>query len=362
MKNIYFAFSLVFLVLLAFLACSPAGGDDEGDGTGTSSGGLGKKSSSSKGGSAPNSKSGACYITFTLVEDYLDVCLEGITKSITRDECDEFAEDLNYEPGVPGDAFIASFDKNKSCPSGEDYKCHLGKTGDEGYAYLYGSYYDEYSCEDFGGTLVSTPSSSSKKASSSSNGGSKQSSSSKGGSSQAGVCYLSFTGSLAGNHVCEEGVSQPMTKEDCEMIGEILAEYATYKFQTSCPSGELLRCVEDPLRAYYYGPRFTDETCSSLGVEDDPSAPKKSSSSGGIKSSSSAGNSTSGVCYYEMYEDWAVCIKPMTNSECKSLSKYAEFQTSCPPRPIVSCPPSSGKTAYFYGDDAEPDDCDYFEY
>jgi len=363
MKNIYFAIALVFLVLLAFTACSTGGnGDDDSSGnssSGTSSGGNGGsgKSSSSKGGGT-GSKAGACYITFNLLGGYADMCFEGITEALTRSDCNEILEEMNDDPEISG-AFSVEF--MNSCPTTQDYKCYIVDDDvlDEGYAYLYGSFYDEGSCDEFGGIDVTPKQSSSSK---------KASSSSAGSGSQTGACYLSYSDLYAGNHVCEEGISEPITKALCDYIGEELVNTGmieTYKFQSSCPSGESLRCLNDPIRVYYYGSEFTDRTCSNLGYDDDPAAPKRSSSSAGGGSKSSSSGGTQGACYASsLYEDYNFCIEPISSSYCKIYAElyedYYDFstRTSCPKSGYKCTYEEDGINYYFYGEGADESDCE----
>ncbi|MCL1957292.1 MAG: hypothetical protein FWF63_08210 [Fibromonadales bacterium] len=220
---------------------------------------------------------------------------------------------MNNTPGIPSGTFTADF-KNSSCPSGEDYKCHVKGDDGEGYAYLYGSYYDRNSCEELGGTDVggsTTPSSSSKKASSSS----------KGGGAQGGYC--------------------------------IFDDYY----------GTDYYCQEIP-------PDYDSQSCIDMGgelVNKCPNVPASSSSK--KASSSSAAGSTSGTACYIYYEDdgsvdWGVCIKPMNRSECNALAADVfeddatiKYPDSCP-SPKVTCPKSGGRDVYFYGYYAEQEDCD----
>ena len=298
MKNIYFA---VALVLLVFLACSPTDGDVDGTGT-SSSNGLGSRSSSSKGGSNQGSKPGACYFTLTLMDDYGDMCTEGRTESLTAANCREMLADMNSQPGMTG-AYTVKF--MNSCPSGQDLKCAIE---DEGFMYLYGSFFEDKTCRD----LEMDPIQSSN---------SKASSSSKGGGAQGGYCFW------------EED-------DDCEKI----------------PTGlNALDCIEE----------------GGIPVAQCPNVPASSSSK--KASSSSAGNSTSGNACYVYYEDydnsveWGFCIKPTTRSECNSFQDEEDdaiirFSDSCPSNPRVTCPPSGGKNVYFYGYEADPDDCEYIDF
>jgi len=86
-------------------------------------------------------------------------------------------------------------------------------------------------------------------------------------SSKVGACYSDikmFEGTeMEGSASCTEGITQSITKADCdeaqEFLDEYMPEYGTVvTFISSCPSGYKLRCKEEDgeFRAYnyYYGP------------------------------------------------------------------------------------------------------------
>ncbi|MDR2594215.1 MAG: hypothetical protein LBC87_05540 [Fibromonadaceae bacterium] len=226
MKNIYFAVALVFLVLLAFSACSNGGGSDD---SGTSSGG-GFRSSSSKGGSSsstgddtrsssskPSSSSkggigsGVCYAPDLMENEdepefELPACFEGKTVSVTQADCREIAEDMD-----------ATFNFQNSCPAGHKLMCDA----DELYVYLYGEAIADMTCSDFDLAPVSIQ----------------------------GACYASVDEALGEDYAfCWE----PTTNLDCDDYG------GTYNvsFKTSCPSGPNLKCNvtdDDGINYYYYG-------------------------------------------------------------------------------------------------------------
>jgi len=231
MKNVYIYLAAI-LAVLVFSACS----EDKDD--------------SSKGGPGSSSKPGACYLTFNLIENYGDMCFEGITESLTRSDCNELIEEMEDE-GIPSGYYSVKF--QTSCPSGQDYKCYVDADEDEGYVYFYGSFFDKNSCNEFGGVLV-TPSSSSAK-SSSSNGSTKSSSS--GNTTTSGACYATST---KGYNFAS--CAQPMSRAECMEYDE---DGIDFSYVTSCPTGA---CDVDydyydgtTYAYYYYGDLCQDDFC-----------------------------------------------------------------------------------------------------
>jgi len=110
MKNVYFAAALA---MLAFSACS----DDKVD---------------------DSSKDGACYTKIRMFDDTeyegSDSCTEGISQSITEDDCNEAQEILDeYYPEYGADVTFMN-----SCPSGYKYKCKERDGRVSVYNYYYG--------------------------------------------------------------------------------------------------------------------------------------------------------------------------------------------------------------------------------
>ncbi|MDR2594214.1 MAG: hypothetical protein LBC87_05535 [Fibromonadaceae bacterium] len=228
MKNIYFAVALVSVVLLVFSACSN-GGDDE---------------------SYPSSKPGACYLTFNIIDDFGDMCLEGITESVTQADCNEMLEDMNSDPDMPSGAYSVKF--SNSCPTTQDYKCYIKGDDGKGYVYLYGSAFDKNSCREFGGTDV---------------GGSTKPSSSSAGNSTQGACYISFVEDVGMDFaVCTE----PMSRAECNLYAEMLGNYYDVNPRSSCPkSGIVCTSEEDGVIRYVYGEDADESVCEDDGEWDD---------------------------------------------------------------------------------------------
>ncbi len=309
MKNIYI-YLVTILAVLVFSACS--NGDDNNDEYSSSAKGGSKLSSSSKGAtSGPDSKSGACYLTFTGRENYLNLCAEGISRSVTRSDCDAFLEEMNADPDMPN-AFTAEF--MNSCPSGQRLKCE-GEDEEvfEGtlYMYAYGSGFRGATCEDIMGDDEDD------EPSSSSAGGTTRPSSSSKGSQGGDQGYCIFDDYYGTEHYCQEIPSDYDVQSCIDMGGRPV---------NSCPTTE--------------------------------------------PSSSSASNPNSGgACYSYFSEYWeeTFCLEPVSSSECTRIGmdfgNPVSFQTSsCQPGYRYKCNPINGVDVYLYGDDAEPSDCeDFFE-
>jgi len=283
MKNIYFAAAFA---VLAFSACSNDNNDD--DPSSNSTGGSPSSSSiidsstpssSSIGSSNPSSNSaggsddsGVCYFPNTWENasiDYeLGLCIEGKTESLTRSDCLEMGEDEDLTV-----RFLAS------CPLGYKLKCGKGENPYYLYAYLYGEVITEMNitCSTFDfDTVINNISSSSiggSNPSSSSAGISNPSSSSAGSSTPSsdsntdsgyGACFIN----ASFFQVCMEGITNPMTRSECEEIGD---EFGfSVSFGNSCPTGHQLRCEEyddeydEAYVSYYYGDMFEGLTCDDL--------------------------------------------------------------------------------------------------
>jgi len=330
MKNIYFA--TFALALFAFSACSTGG---NGDGDSSDSGGFGGRSSGSTG-----SKSGACYFTFTLMEDYGDMCTEGRKESLTNSD----VEFMN------------------SCPSGQDYKCYIGEDDEgAGYMYFYGSQFDENSCREYGGIDVpntgSRPSSSSRPSSNS--------------NSTSGVCYFPDLDLDVSIGMCLEGKTASITRSECEEAGE--EQGLVPIFQNSCPSSSpQLKCdMRNGYYVYYYGAILASLDCSDFGYNPvSSSSSKPSSSSRASSTPSSNSNSTAGACYFTYngdYFDWSFCLEykteSITRTDCDEIGETISgftpsFKTSCPTGYRYTCD-SDDPYIYFYGEDAEESDCDF---
>jgi len=339
MKNIYFAFAFAF-ALLAFFACSPDGG----------SGGKG----------GPNSipKSGACYLEYNLAENYADMCMAGITESVTRSDCKDLESEIR--------GYTVKY--QTSCPSGQDYKCYIDDEG-EGFVYLYGSSYNKNSCSQFGGELVAQSSNS--KASSSSKGsiGGTSSTGSTGGSKAcySRDAYENFGDGLPELPICFEG---NITRSDCDDFSEMLYD-APVSFQNSCPSRSRddLTCTISGFNGVYiyvYGETVTDYnlTCSDFGWNT-ATTNKSSSSAGSTKSSSSGTTTTSGACHITSTNgyNFAACIQPMSRTECTGNEDGIMFSyvTSCPTGACdVDYDDYDGTTYYSYGDLCKDDFCDIY--
>ena len=153
MKNIYFAAALA---VLAFSACSndkddenPSSSSTDGSTPSSSSTDGSTPSSSSKDGSTPSSsskggsgsKSGACYFTFTMLQNMSDMCAEGKIKSITASDCNEMLADMDEEE--PEEAGLYTVKFQNSCPSGEKLKCE----DDETITYFYGNAWIGVTCD-----------------------------------------------------------------------------------------------------------------------------------------------------------------------------------------------------------------------
>jgi len=254
MKKIYFAVALVFLVLLAFSACSNGGGSDD---SGTSSGG-GYRSSSSKGGnssstgddtrsssSKPSSSSRGgigsvvCY-TPDLMEkgnededepELLPACFEGKTVSVTQAVCRELTKEKD-----------ATFYFQNSCPLEHVLKCDAD---DELYVYLSGEAIADKTCSDFDFAPVSVQ----------------------------GACYASVDESFGEDYAfCWE----PTTNLDCEEYAVDYGDSYNVSFKTSCPSGPNQKCKvtdDDGINYYFYGEDAEDICSEDIEEPEEPEDP-----------------------------------------------------------------------------------------
>jgi len=204
MKNIYIA---IAIALLAFYACSPEGSGGGGSG-------------------------GACYLTFTLMADFGDMCYE--SADLTSSDCRELAADM--------DGYTGKF--MNSCPSGQDYICEV----DGERAYLYGSFFDKNTCRDYFGVDPVKSSSSTGSTKSSSSAGSTKSSSS-GNTTTSGACYLYDDDGYA---ICYK----PSTSAECREEGY---DWDHFEFRDSCPSGYCDNFEDDGEDVYLYGEACYDE-------------------------------------------------------------------------------------------------------
>jgi len=241
MKNVYIYF-VAALAVLAFSACST--NDDDNPSSSSSSSSAIKPSSSSAGGTKPSSsstggsglRSGVCYFPNVYenndeVNYDMGLCLEGITESITRSDCEDLGEDME-----------ATSNLLNSCPSGYKLKCIDDE--EEGYYYIYGQVLadNNVTCEFFDLNSVTT--------SSSSAGGTRPSSSSAGGS-ETGVCYVNS--SALDWQYCLDGKDDPITRSDCESYGNT--------FMKSCPPDPKFECDFIDTHISLYGEDAESSDC-----------------------------------------------------------------------------------------------------
>jgi len=216
-------------------------------------------------------KSGACYLAnFGSGAGDLAMCAEGTTESLTRSECQYIAD-------VSG-AETASV-KN-SCPTTWKLNCPI----EGGYIYVYGQIVTAsgVTCEDLfndGGDY-----------------------------SNSGACYTYE------DDICWESRTGSVTSSECTYYGGTP--------MSTCPSGQVLKCMDYDEIFYFYGPYYTGETCESLGFS--PASPSSSSSS-----------LASGVCYDDDY-CYESITGTITRSECISYYEGTPMN-SCPTGYKLKC-------------------------
>jgi len=182
-------------------------------------------------------------------------------------------------------------------------------------------------------------------------------SSSSGGSSSPGGCLFKVQGA---DFQCIEE-NQVYGEQSCVIFGG--------EWVNSCPPGGVTCEIESggiPSTSHFYDTEHN--LCSSL-----PSSSSIGGSDPTPSSSSIGGGTQTGVCYFEHPDiDWSFCVNsisdPITSkTECDLANlmmggEYTtSFKTSCPPNPKYTCPVDD-EIYYTYGEDADENDCEIFEY